>query len=149
MRTDFRRQPDGISEICVKTEQDVWIIGGRSGEQQLFVIFDQGLDLVKVCEEVAKLNAAFFHNVFLDALVAQHMTLAPPNPAAPSSSLTPPSSSLAPPPPSSSLAPSLGTTDKPFPSAFPSEPDTPVPTSTQPQPVLLSSTDTDNESVSL
>jgi hypothetical protein len=41
MHSDFEAATDGLSEVIVRTAEDTWIVGKKSDQRELFVIFDQ------------------------------------------------------------------------------------------------------------
>jgi len=67
IHSDFERSPEGVSEVIVKTANDGWVVGRRSDQRELFVFIDgRSVNLIEVTEEIRKLSAEKFGNIFID-----------------------------------------------------------------------------------
>ena len=84
MHQDFERSPESISEVVVNTLNDDWIVGRKSDQRELYVLFESqnfsnnniihieglsGKDFMnspKTVDKVKKLNSTYFGNIFLD-----------------------------------------------------------------------------------
>ncbi|EKX39105.1 hypothetical protein GUITHDRAFT_143716 [Guillardia theta CCMP2712] len=55
-----------VTEICVKTSTDGWVVGRRSNGRELFVISEnKNSNLVEVNEEVERITGNYFSNIFM------------------------------------------------------------------------------------
>ncbi|XP_051789628.1 LOW QUALITY PROTEIN: vacuolar fusion protein CCZ1 homolog [Erpetoichthys calabaricus] len=64
INSDFSRVDDD-EEIIVKTMTDYWVVGKKSDQRELYVILNQkNANLIEVNEEVKKLCATQFNNIF-------------------------------------------------------------------------------------
>uniref|UniRef100_U3BAR2 Vacuolar fusion protein CCZ1 homolog n=1 Tax=Callithrix jacchus TaxID=9483 RepID=U3BAR2_CALJA len=64
INSDFTRV-DEDEEIIVKAMSDYWVVGKKSDRRELYVIFNQkNANLIEVNEEVKKLCATQFNNIF-------------------------------------------------------------------------------------
>eukprot|EP00002_Diphylleia_rotans_P025803 TRINITY_DN5120_c0_g1_i1.p1 TRINITY_DN5120_c0_g1~~TRINITY_DN5120_c0_g1_i1.p1 ORF type:complete len:443 (+),score=90.32 TRINITY_DN5120_c0_g1_i1:48-1376(+) len=67
MHDEFESKRDTVSEICVKTSTEGWIVGRKSDYREFYVVFDQKKgNLLDISEEVRKLSATQFHAIFMD-----------------------------------------------------------------------------------
>eukprot|EP01137_Pigoraptor_chileana_P021628 Opistho-2@85591 len=65
MHADFEKKDSG--EIIVKGLSDTWVIGKKSEQREVFVVITQkNANLIEINDEVNKLNAAYFNNIFMD-----------------------------------------------------------------------------------
>ena len=55
-----------VKEICVKTHNELWIVGRKAGSRQVYLILDQKLGLVDVHAEVDKLCSSLFNMFFMN-----------------------------------------------------------------------------------
>ncbi|KAL6047213.1 hypothetical protein STEG23_021898 [Scotinomys teguina] len=66
INSDFTRA-DEDEETIVKAVSDYWVVGKKSDQRELYVILNQkNANLMEVHEEVKKLCATQFNNIFLD-----------------------------------------------------------------------------------
>lgn len=64
INSDFTRV-DEDEEIIVKAMSDYWVVGKKSDQRELYVILNQkNANLIEVNEEVKKLCATQFNNIF-------------------------------------------------------------------------------------
>ena len=64
INSDFSRV-DEDEEIIVKAMSDYWVVGKKSDQRELYVILNQkNANLIEVNEEVKKLCATQFNNIF-------------------------------------------------------------------------------------
>ncbi|KAI8817399.1 uncharacterized protein EV422DRAFT_570739 [Fimicolochytrium jonesii] len=66
MHEDFASAsgPDAVNEICMKTSSEAWIVGRRSGDRELYLIFPKSdMGLVDVDDEVSKFTMAYFSDI--------------------------------------------------------------------------------------
>ncbi|XP_009071210.1 PREDICTED: vacuolar fusion protein CCZ1 homolog, partial [Acanthisitta chloris] len=64
INSDFSRV-DEDEEIIVKAMSDYWVVGKKSDQRELYVILNQkNVNLIEVNEEVKKLCATQFNNIF-------------------------------------------------------------------------------------
>jgi len=67
MHSDFERGGSNIAEVMIKPATDGWIVGRKSDQRELFVIYDQkNVNLIEVHEEIRKLSSTYFGNIFID-----------------------------------------------------------------------------------
>ena len=63
----FRRSPQNVGEVMVRTTNDRWIVGRKSDQREFYVIFDnKNAHLIEINEEVKKLGSTYFQNIFLE-----------------------------------------------------------------------------------
>jgi hypothetical protein len=61
------RSPDKVSEVLIRTQTDKWIVARKSDQREFYVIFDpKNTNMVEISEEVKKLVATNFSNIFID-----------------------------------------------------------------------------------
>jgi len=66
MHADFEHSSN-LSEILISTQNDGWIVGRKSDQREFYIIFDrQGANLLEINDEVKKLSAAYFRDIFID-----------------------------------------------------------------------------------
>jgi len=66
MHADFELHTN-LSEILISTQNDGWIVGRKSDQREFYIIFDkQGANLLEINDEVKKLSAAYFRDIFID-----------------------------------------------------------------------------------
>lgn len=70
MHQDFERSPESISEVVVNTLNDDWIVGRKSDQRELYVLFESqnfsNNNIIHIEDKVKKLNSTYFGNIFLD-----------------------------------------------------------------------------------
>jgi len=66
MHADFEHSSN-LSEILVGTQNDGWVVGRKSDQREFYIIFDkQSANLLEINDEVKKLSAAYFRDIFID-----------------------------------------------------------------------------------
>eukprot|EP01117_Protostelium_nocturnum_P014528 TRINITY_DN5536_c0_g1_i1.p1 TRINITY_DN5536_c0_g1~~TRINITY_DN5536_c0_g1_i1.p1 ORF type:complete len:476 (+),score=147.88 TRINITY_DN5536_c0_g1_i1:136-1563(+) len=69
IHADFEKSTEGVSEVLIRTHNDKWIVGRKSDQREFFVIFDEtnkSSHLMDISDEVKKLSATYFNNIFID-----------------------------------------------------------------------------------
>jgi len=69
MHEQFIHPTDGISEVLLKTVNDLWIVGRCTEEREFYLIFDKSKDkeltLVEINEQVKHLSMMYFQSIFI------------------------------------------------------------------------------------
>jgi len=69
MHEQFVHPTDAISEVLVKTVNDIWIVGRCTEEREFYLIFDKSKDkdvtLVEINEQVKHLSMMYFQSIFI------------------------------------------------------------------------------------
>lgn len=65
MHSDFGRDGED-REIILRSSNDCWVVGRRSDEREFFVILNhRNANLIEINEEIRRLSATHFNNIFL------------------------------------------------------------------------------------
>uniref|UniRef100_A0A6B2L4G8 CCZ1/INTU/HSP4 first Longin domain-containing protein n=1 Tax=Arcella intermedia TaxID=1963864 RepID=A0A6B2L4G8_9EUKA len=65
MHADFEMYPS-LSEILINTQTEKWIAGKKSDQREFFILFEKQANLLEINDEVKKLVAAYFRDIFID-----------------------------------------------------------------------------------
>eukprot|EP00051_Salpingoeca_urceolata_P028116 m.485073 g.485073 ORF g.485073 m.485073 type:complete len:490 (+) comp23651_c0_seq1:273-1742(+) len=65
MHEEFEKSPED-NEMILKTQNDIWIVGVKSDQRELYVVFlnQKNAHLVEISEEIRRLSRAQFNNIF-------------------------------------------------------------------------------------
>eukprot|EP01118_Nematostelium_gracile_P018295 TRINITY_DN8091_c0_g1_i1.p1 TRINITY_DN8091_c0_g1~~TRINITY_DN8091_c0_g1_i1.p1 ORF type:complete len:444 (-),score=113.32 TRINITY_DN8091_c0_g1_i1:1241-2572(-) len=67
IHADFEKSPEKVSEMLIRTQNDRWVVGKKSDQRELYVIFDhKNSHLIEINDEVRKLCNTYFSNIFMD-----------------------------------------------------------------------------------